>query len=243
VFDRYDIVRALHRAIDDPEAFQSALVRVMASDALVELQAEGRDADGVIEPARYSTWEMVDIERKMAVATDKLLGRRDGQVAERHVRAAVAARSFLSTEQREAVGHVTGGSGVAMVVGLAGAGKSTVLAAAREAWEAGGYRVHGAALAGKAAEGLEESSGIVSRTLASWQRSWERGFDPIRAKDVFVIDEAGMVGSRRLAAARAVRRGGGTRRGQGRADRGVGAAAADRGGGSVPGDCGAHGVC
>ncbi|HUW80006.1 MAG TPA: AAA family ATPase, partial [Acidocella sp.] len=74
----------------------------------------------------------------------------------------------------------------------------TMLGAARDAWEAQGYRVHGAALAGKAAEGLEESAGIASRTLASWERGWERGFDKLGPKDVFVIDEAGMVGSKQL---------------------------------------------
>ena len=199
VFDRYDIARALHRAIDEPQAFQDALVRVMASDALVELQPERRDVDGVIEPARYSTREMVKIERDMAVATDRLLAAGGAGLAARHVEAAIGVRSNLSAEQREAISHVTGEERIAVVVGLAGAGKSTLLAAAREAWEAGRYRVHGAALAGKAAEGLEESSGIASRTLASWQQSWERGFDPIGAKDVFVIDEAGMVGSRQLA--------------------------------------------
>ncbi|WP_407804864.1 AAA family ATPase, partial [Staphylococcus aureus] len=83
---------------------------------------------------------------------------------------------------------------IAAVVGFAGAGKSTMLAAAREAWEAQGYQVHGAALAGKAAEGLEESSGIQSRTLASWSYSWDHGRDLIGRRDVFVIDEAGMVG-------------------------------------------------
>ncbi|RMJ20617.1 hypothetical protein PHISP_08513, partial [Aspergillus sp. HF37] len=74
-----------------------------------------------------------------------------------------------------------------------------MLAAAREAWEAEGYQVHGAALSGKAAEGLEESSGIQSRTLASWSRSWENPHSGDRYAlgrgDVFVIDEAGM-GSR-----------------------------------------------
>ncbi|WP_165933020.1 AAA family ATPase, partial [Rhizobium sp. BK251] len=88
---------------------------------------------------------------------------------------------------------------ISAVIGFAGAGKSTMLAAARQAWEAQGYRVHGAALAGKAAEGLEESSGIPSSTLASWEHRWQAGRGALGGNDVLVIDEAGMVGSRQLA--------------------------------------------
>jgi Ti-type conjugative transfer relaxase TraA len=105
----------------------------------------------------------------------------------------------LSEEQKEAIRHVTDARQISAVVGYAGAGKSTMLTAAREAWEAQGYTVHGAALAGKAAEGLEESSGIQSRTLASWENGWKKGRGHLTSKDVLVIDEAGMVGSRQMA--------------------------------------------
>lgn len=105
----------------------------------------------------------------------------------------------LSDEQRAAIEHITGPERIAAVVGYAGAGKSTMLAAAREAWEGQGYTVHGAALSGKAAEGLEESSGIRSRTLASWDYGWQNDRGALGRGDVFVIDEAGMVGSRQLA--------------------------------------------
>ncbi|MDB5395273.1 MAG: traA [Rhodospirillales bacterium] len=211
VFDRHDVARTLHRYIDGAEDFQAALAKVMASPALVEVRAalavraEQHDERGqVIEQARYSTREMIGIERDMAVSADRMAADRGGLpghgfgVAGRRVEAAIAARPFLADEQRLAIGHVTGPERIAAVVGLAGAGKSTMLAAAREAWEAEGYHVHGAALAGRAAEGLEESSGIRSRTLASWERGWERGFDQLGPRDVFVIDEAGMVGSRQL---------------------------------------------
>lgn len=199
VFDCHDVARALHRYIGDADAFQAAFAKAMASPALMALQAERRDEGGrTIEQARYSTREMVGIERDMAVSADRMVAGRGFGVASGHVAAAIGARPFLADEQRAAIAHVTGPERIASVVGLAGAGKSTMLAAARGAWEAQGFRVHGAALAGKAAEGLEESSGIVSRTLASWERSWERGFDTLGPGDVFVIDEAGMVGSKQL---------------------------------------------
>jgi Ti-type conjugative transfer relaxase TraA len=203
VFDRHDVARVLHRYIDGAEAFQAAFAKVMASPALVELQAEQRDEQGrVVEQARYSTREMVSIERDMANSADRMAEGRGFGVAGRHVDAAIGAQQRtgiqLADEQLAAVAHLAGPERIAAVVGLAGAGKSTMLAAAREAWEAQGYQVHGAALAGKAAEGLEESSGIASRTLASWERGWERGFDQLGPRDVFVIDEAGMVGSKQL---------------------------------------------
>jgi Ti-type conjugative transfer relaxase TraA len=203
VFDRHDVARVLHRYIDGAEAFQAAFAKVMASPVLVELQAEQRDEQGrVVEQARHSTREMVSIERDMANSADRMVVGRGFGVAGWHVNAAIGAQQRagiqLADEQLAAVAHLAGPERIAAVVGLAGAGKSTMLAAARQAWEAQGYHVHGAALAGKAAEGLEESSGIASRTLASWERGWERGFDQLGPRDVFVIDEAGMVGSKQL---------------------------------------------
>ena len=213
VFDRHDVARALHRYInDDPQEFQSAFAKVMASPALVELQPERADpATGEIELARYSTREMVEIESGMIESAQRMHGAHGHGVDRRHVeraidrqdaaiqRSAGDASARLSDEQRRAIEHITGPERIAAVVGYAGAGKSTMLAAAREAWEAEGYQVHGAALSGKAAEGLEESSGIQSRTLASWSRGWENDRGTIGRGDVFVIDEAGMVGSRQLA--------------------------------------------
>ena len=232
VFDRHDVAKALHRYIDEPEAFQAAFAKVMASPALVELRSEKSDGPGGgSKLARYSTREMVDIERGLADGAMRMAeGRRHG-VDRSQVEAALAVQDAairrgaaadylgriargelseaegqaqvsaagLSDEQRGAVEHIAGPEQIAAVVGFAGAGKSTMLAAAREAWEAQGYTVHGAALSGKAAEGLEESSGIQSRTLASWDYGWQAGRGELGPKDVLVIDEAGMVGSRQLA--------------------------------------------
>ncbi|MFC2254794.1 Ti-type conjugative transfer relaxase TraA [Labrys portucalensis] len=213
VFDRRDVARTLHRYInDDIREFQSAFAKVMASPALVELQAERADpATGEIELARYSTREMVEIESGMIESAQRMHGAQSHGVDRHHVERAIEAQDAaiqrsagdmtagLSAEQRGAIEHITGPERIAAVVGFAGAGKSTMLAAAREAWEAEGYQVHGAALSGKAAEGLEESSGIQSRTLASWSRGWENDRGTLGRGDVFVIDEAGMVGSRQLA--------------------------------------------
>jgi Ti-type conjugative transfer relaxase TraA len=199
VFTRHDIAGTLGRYITGTDAFHAALAAVMASPQLVLLQQEQRH-----RPARYSTREMIELERLMAQGAIRMAERSAHAVRTATVRNAIARQNEdltgrgLGDEQVRAVLHVTGPEQIAAVTGFAGAGKSTMLAAARRAWEADGYRVHGAALAGKAAEGLSASSGIASRTLASWELGWENGRSILGHKDILVIDEAGMIGSRQL---------------------------------------------
>src|SRR3546814_11561037 len=78
---------------------------------------------------------------------------------------------------------ITGKNDLAIVVGYAGTGKSTMLGVARDEWERAGYQVRGAALSGIAAEGLEGGSGIQSRTIASMEYQWDKGREMLRAEE------------------------------------------------------------
>src|SRR5690606_6934505 len=80
------VARALHRYInDDPQEFQSAFAKVMASPALVELQAERADpATGEIELARFSTREMVEIESGMIESAQRMHGAHSHGLGDRH---------------------------------------------------------------------------------------------------------------------------------------------------------------
>ncbi|OWV71202.1 conjugal transfer protein TraA [Rhizobium sp. R339] len=208
-FDERDIARALHRYVDDPVDFANIRARLMASDQLVILKPQeiGAETGKVSEPAVFTTREMLRIEYDMAQSARGLSERHGFGVSERNVKMAIERVESgdpknpfrLDAEQVDAVRHVTGDDGIAAVVGLAGAGKSTLLAAARIAWESENRRVIGAALAGKAAEGLEDSSGIKSRTIAAWELTWANGRDTLHRGDVLVIDEAGMVSSQQMA--------------------------------------------
>lgn len=193
VFTRQDMARELHRHLGDPEQFQTVLAKLDTSPELVRLSWE----DGW-EVARLSTRAMIAAEARMMETAEVLAARAGHGVRLEHVQAAETHAPHLSEEQRAAVAHITGPAQIAAVAGAAGAGKSASLAAARLAWEAEGYRVRGAALAGKAADALQASAGIESRTLHALEYSWRNGRDPLGARDVLVIDEAGMVGSRQM---------------------------------------------
>ena len=191
-FTRHDIARFLHGHTANAEQFRNALAGVEASPALVRL---GRDGRGV---ERYTTRKMLALELGLAATAQALAAKTghgvDPALCRRH------AAAGLSTEQVRALGHITGGADLAAVVGHAGTGKSTLLGAARAVWAAAGYRVRGAALSGIAAEGLQQGAGIASRTIAALLHQWREGREKLTAGDVLVIDEAGMVGSRDLAA-------------------------------------------
>ncbi|RUX00525.1 Ti-type conjugative transfer relaxase TraA, partial [Mesorhizobium sp. M2A.F.Ca.ET.037.01.1.1] len=200
VFAERDIAKVVYRYVDDAATFRHLLARILQSPELLRIERESvAFATGERTPARYTTRELIRLEAGMARRAIWLSDRTSHGVREKVLHGVFSRHERLSAEQRTAIEHVTKAGGIAALVGRAGAGKTTMMKAAREAGDLAGYRVVGGALAGKAAEGLEKEAGIPSRTLASWELRWREGRDALDAGTVFVLDEAGMVASKQMA--------------------------------------------
>lgn len=196
-FSELDIKRALAEFIDDPLVLRPTIDKALASKDLVRIEGA----------SDFTTRDYHSAEQTLFHLSAKMSGSLGARVAHRHIERAISTQDFemqrrfggsLSDEQKQALHHILGDKRLSCVVGLAGSGKSTMLATAKDAWERQGIKVHGAALAGKAADELAKSSGIEGRTLASLEASWKNGYEPIKPGEVLVVDEAGMIGTRQL---------------------------------------------
>jgi Ti-type conjugative transfer relaxase TraA len=195
-FTRRDMAMFVHRHSDGKEQFDAAMSAVRGSPDLIELGKDGRGED------RFTSREMIETEQRLQRATD-IMAERSGHglpaaLSGGPSNAAGSGRLSLGREQQAALDHILNPGDLAIVTGYAGTGKSAMLGIARDVWEHAGFEVRGAALSGIAAEGLENGSGIASRTIASMEHGWARGRDLLTARDVLVIDEAGMVGTHTL---------------------------------------------
>jgi Ti-type conjugative transfer relaxase TraA len=195
-FTQRDMAVFAHRHSDGIDQFNEVIGAMRSAPDLVELGKDARDED------RFTIREMIEAEQRLHRAAELMAERERHGVrnADREAALSLAERRglVLSGEQADALAHVTNGRDLGVVVGHAGTGKSAMLGVAREAWEAAGYEVRGVALSGIAAENLKVGSGIASRTIASMEHGWQQGRDLLSARDVLVIDEAGMVGTRQM---------------------------------------------
>jgi Ti-type conjugative transfer relaxase TraA len=222
VFSDADIDAALRRFIPDESERIVAVQEVMRSDKVVTLAQEH---DEVL----MTTTAVMRTEQEVIAKAIGLSKRRDFAVSEKHVERAIEKLdnrllretngvAALSEEQKSAIKYVTQAEQFSAVVGMAGAGKTTIMEAARDAWEAQGYRVRGTALSGIAASNLSEA-GIASSTLQSFLMHSENAhkmMDSLQGtplsekqknylsehmvgtKDVIVLDEAAMVGAAQM---------------------------------------------
>lgn len=195
-FTTRDLAMFVHRHSEGKEQFDRVMAAVRSSPELVALGKDGRGRD------RFTSRDMVETEKRLERATVRLEASRRHGMDEQHRKLALVRAEMrglvLSSEQRSAFDHATRGQGLGVVVGYAGTGKSAMLGVAREAWESAGYSVRGVALSGIAAENLESGSGIASRTIASMEHQWADGRELLTNRDVLVIDEAGMIGTRQM---------------------------------------------
>ncbi|MEQ8694555.1 MAG: Ti-type conjugative transfer relaxase TraA [Gammaproteobacteria bacterium] len=195
-FTKRDLAMFVHRHSDGKEQFDLAMSAVQNAPEIVALGMDGHGDE------RFTSKEMIAVEQRLERAALQMAEREHHRVAapprERALAAAEERGLLLSGEQRDAFDHITNGKDLGIVHGYAGTGKSAMLGVAREAWEDSGYHVRGLALSGIAAENLEQGSSIHSRTIASLEHQWAQGRELLNDRDVLVIDEAGMIGSRQM---------------------------------------------
>ena len=216
-FGRREVIRAIAEAappgmgidavLELSDAFlTSRHVVVLGEPAGLRTSDVIRRRDGTViaarvDEARWSTPELLATERSLIQGASRRTRARVGIATKTAIDGALHARPTLSGEQVRLVRHLaSSGAGVDVVEGAAGSGKTYALGACREAWEASGHRVIGCALAARAAEQLEDGSGIgsttIHRLLAVLDDHRRR---PLDSHDVLVVDEAAMVGTRQLA--------------------------------------------
>ena len=105
----------------------------------------------------------------------------------------------------------TEAGGLAVIAGEAGTGKSTTLAAVRDAYEAAGYRVIGMAWTNAIVQNLQRDGFGHATTIAAELKRLESGAGQWDGRTVLIVDEAAMLSTRHLAAVTAQARAAGAK--------------------------------
>jgi conjugative relaxase-like TrwC/TraI family protein len=156
-------------------------------------------ADRALEERRWSTPDLLAVEDRLVTSATGRTVEQAAVVSHEAVREALAAHRTAGADQRAMVRDVCqGGQGVAVVVGRAGTGKTFALGIARHAWQLDGYRLLAAAPTGIATLSLQGEGFEDVATCDRLLGDLDRGREQLDPRTVVVVDEAGMVGSRKL---------------------------------------------
>jgi conjugative relaxase-like TrwC/TraI family protein len=192
VWSREEMMKsALKSGISDGltlERVESQIGRALERGGLVQLDIN-----------KYSSREAIKTEQKiveLVQSREPVLFRVDAK----QINAVIKEHgAHLNAGQQAAVRHITGSRDTVIAVqGYAGVGKTSMLSVANQVWERQGFSVQGLSFTGKAAETLQSESGIKSQTIHSFLSEREQADRVQIGRQVWVVDEASMVGNRQM---------------------------------------------
>lgn len=191
-FTARELDRVLSYAILDKKERAAFFREVLAENTVIGLR-EAAEAP----VTRYTTREVLAAE--MAVQ------RNAAHLAEDHThgldarRAEKVAKQFtLKPEQADALVHLTGAEGFAMLWGQAGTGKTHTLNAVRSAYEAEGLKVLGLSHTNDVVQQMR-GEGFKAETIASELMRLDHGRARWDKNSVLIVDEAAMLSTESLA--------------------------------------------
>ena len=176
-------------ALQRTEAARAGLVRLTGQDGEIY----------------WTTPEHLQTSRELRELAKELASSRAHTIPPELIDAQIAAAAerglTLRPEQEAALRHFAEASGLSLVVGAAGAGKTTAMDAYCQASKAAGFRVLGLAPSGKAAEQLGQDAHIDARTIHSLLLREQKAEDEGRPSllddhTILLVDEAGMLDSK-----------------------------------------------
>jgi len=192
-FDRRHVVCALAGEMGEgasAETIERRADRLLGSDRVVEVH---RGSDG-LAPTYFTTLRTWERERRFVAIAEQGRGAGVATVDEAALDAVLERHRYLGADQRAMVERLLrGGERIVPVAALPGTGKTTALAAAREAWEAAGHPVVGVATARSAAGELTDA-GVPSTSIAALliraEEARSLGLQPLRPGTVVFADES-----------------------------------------------------
>jgi ATP-dependent exoDNAse (exonuclease V) alpha subunit len=200
-FTRTEVVDALAKRLPVAPSAEQALIQAEdAAHRFLEERAVRVGHDRRLGVDRFSTPELLAIERQLVEGATGRVEQGCAVVRPEVVRQVLDRHATAGEDQAAMVRDLTqGGAGVAVVVGRAGSGKTWALGLAREAFELAGYQVHGCAPTGIATVSLADEGFTDARTVDRFLLDLQHRRIELDERSVLVVDEAAMVGTRKLA--------------------------------------------
>ena len=194
-FSRGDLNRELAKVIPDPQQRAALTNQILALPEVVGL----RETE-TAPISRYTTRAVLTAEARVMQDAAAMAGQTRYGLTTAQGEAALDRHLLVTGERRTAFWHLTEAQGLAVLAGKSGAGKSTTLAAVRDAYQTAGYRVIGMAWTNQVVENLRRDGFGGATTVAAELYRLERGITQWDSRTVLIVDEAAMLSTKHLAA-------------------------------------------
>ncbi len=194
-FSRGDLNRALAKVVIDPKERAALTDQILVLPDVVGLK-ETEDAP----ISRYTTKDVLRDETRIIDGAAELAAQKRYGIARDGGEAVLRRHPHVTGDRRAAFWRAIDDDGFAVIAGESGTGKSTTLSAVRDAYEGNGYRVIGMAWTNAVVQNLGHDGFRNPTTIASELRRLESGATQWNRRTVLIVDEAGMLSSKHLAA-------------------------------------------
>ncbi|MCY4725926.1 relaxase domain-containing protein [Nocardioides sp. STR2] len=186
--------------VDAAQRLSVSLTPPALASSPVNFQRE--DGTSLFRPrhaVKYSSTAIMEAEARLLTRSDTMTA----PVLRHNAlgRVLTHTKSRLNQQQRTAIESITtSGRQMDLLVGPAGAGKTTTMRALRSAWiaEHGQRSVVGLAPSATAAQALGDDLGVACDNTAKWLHEYERGRTYLRSGQLVIIDEATLAGTTTL---------------------------------------------